>query len=187
MFGPLPPPSPTIPVWASNGSPDTQVSPEMRKRTYLPKLVPLCPLMRSQALSPQLVPKSVIANTAIGDVTSHTPIWTSKSPKSLWRLLLSRSIRSELSRLRCHGHSLLLSSYLHRISRKETSDCSACGHPLQDLNHLLLDCRASEPLRKSIFGSSLSILDLWSRPWGVARLLGLRGVPPRPHPSEGVG
>ena len=102
-------------------------------------------------------------------------------------LLLSRSIRSELSRLRCHGHSLLLSSYLHRISRKENSDCIACGHPLQDLNHLLLDCPASEPLRKSIFGSSLSILDLWSRPWGVARLLGLRGVPPRPHPSEGVG
>ena len=99
----------------------------------------------------------------------------------------SRSIRSELSCLRCHGHSLLLSSYLHRISRKENSDCSACGHSLQDLNHLLLDCRASEPLRKSIFGSSLSILDLWSRPWGVARLLGLRGVPPRPHPSEGVG
>ena len=102
-------------------------------------------------------------------------------------LLLSRSIRSELSRLRCHGHNLLLSSYLHRISRKENSDCSACGHPLQDLNHLLLDCPASEPLCKSIFGSSLSILDLWSRPWGVARLLGLRGVPPRPHPSEGVG
>ena len=70
-------------------------------------------------------------------------------------LLLSRSIRSELSRLRCHGHSLLLSSYLHRISRKENSACSACGHPLQDLNHLLLDCPASEPLRKSIFGSSL--------------------------------
>ena len=102
-------------------------------------------------------------------------------------LLLSRPIRCELSRLRCHGHSLLLSSYLHRISRKENSACSACGHPLQDLNHLLLDCPASEPLRKSIFGSSLSILDLWSRSWGVARLLGLRGVPPRPHLSEGVG
>ena len=82
-------------------------------------------------------------------------------------LLLSRPIRCELSRLRCHGHSLLLSSYLHRISQKENSACSACGHPLQDLNHLLLDCPASEPLRKSIFGSSLSILDLWSRPWGA--------------------
>ena len=129
---------------------------------------------------PQLVPKSVIAIPQLE--TSHLTL-----PSEVWRLLLSRSIRSELSRLRCHGHSLLLSSYLHRISRKENSDCSACGHPLQDLNHLLLDCRASEPLRKSIFGSSLSILDLWSRPWGVARLLGLRGVPPSPHPSEGVG
>ena len=81
----------------------------------------------------------------------------------------------------------LLSSYLHRISQKENSACSTCGHPLQDLNHLLLDCPASEPLRKSIFGSSLSILDLWSRPWCVARLLGLRGVPPCPHTSEGSG
>ena len=103
-------------------------------------------------------------------------------------LLLSRPIRCELSRLCCHSNSLLLSSYLHRISRKENSACSACGHPLQDLNHLLLDCLASEPpLRKSVFGSSLFILDLWSRPWGVARLLGLCGVPPCPHPSEGVG
>ena len=108
-------------------------------------------------------------------------------PKVSSKELLYRSIHCKLSRLRCHGHSLLLSSYLHRISRKENSACSACGHPLEDLNHLLLDCPASEPLRKSIFGSSLSILDLWSRPWGVARLLGLRGVPPRPHPSEGVG
>ena len=106
---------------------------------------------------------------------------------SLEELLLSRSVRCELSRLRCHGHNLLLSSYFHRISRKENSACSACGHPLQALNHLLLDCPASEPLRKSIFGFSLSILALWSRPWSVARLLSLRGVPPRSHPSEGVG
>ena len=43
-------------------------------------------------------------------------------------LLVSRSIRCELSRLRCHGHSLFLSSYLLRISRKENSACSACEH-----------------------------------------------------------
>ena len=41
-------------------------------------------------------------------------------------LLLSRPICCKLSRLRCHGHSLLSSSYLHRISRKENSACSAC-------------------------------------------------------------
>ena len=103
------------------------------------------------------------------------------------KLLLSHPIHCELSLLRCHGHSLLLSSYLHRISRKENSAYSACGHPVQNLNHLLLDCPASEPLCKNIFGSSLSILDLWSRPWGVARLLGLHKVPPFPHPLEGVG
>ena len=70
-------------------------------------------------------------------------------------LLLSRPIRCELSRPRCHGHSLLLSSYLHRISWKENSARSVCGHHLKDLNHLLLDCPASELLRKSIFGFSL--------------------------------
>ena len=43
-------------------------------------------------------------------------------------LLLSHPIRFELSHLPCHGHSLLLSSYLHRISRKENSACNAYGH-----------------------------------------------------------
>ena len=105
-------------------------------------------------------------------------------------LLVSSPIRCELSRLRWvfyYGHILLLFSNLHRNSRKKNSGSRACGHALHDLNHLLLDCPASEPLCKSIFGSSLSILDLWSRPWGVARLLGLRIVPTRHYPSEGVG
>ena len=42
-------------------------------------------------------------------------------------------------------------------------------------------------LRRSILGNSLSLYDLWSRPWGVARLLGLYGFPLCPHPSERVG
>ena len=87
MSGPSLPLSPTILPWASNGSLVTQVSPVMKKRIYLPKLVPLCSLTQSHALSPQSLPKSDIPNTTIGDVTSPTPIWTSKSPKSLWRNL----------------------------------------------------------------------------------------------------
>ena len=35
--------------------------------------------------------------------------------------------------------------------------------------------------------STLSILNFWFRPWGVTQLLGLRGVPLRPHPSKGSG
>jgi len=45
------------------------------------------------------------------------------------------------------------------------------------LAHLLLDCPKSEPLRWAIFGITSSIFDLWSRPWGVARLLARVGSP----------
>ena len=55
------------------------------QRIYLPKLVPPRPLTRYHALCPQSLPKSVISSTTIGGVTSPTPIWTTKSPKSLRR------------------------------------------------------------------------------------------------------
>ena len=97
-------------------------------------------------------------------------------------LTLPRSTRCALSRLRCKGHSTLLNSYLHRVGRAETPSCSNCGSEPQDLSHLVLDCPVLDPLRLAIFGHTPSLLDLWSRPWGVARLLGLRGIDPRPHP-----
>jgi len=118
---------------------------------------------------------------------SHNSFFCCIPSVSSEKLALSRIARCELSRLRCHGHSLFLSSYLCRIKRKKNSSCSACGHHMQDLTNLLLDCPASEPLRRTVFGSTSSIFDLWSRPCGVARLLSLRGVPPHSHPSKGVG
>ena len=54
---------------------------------------------------------------------SHSHLNLQVPEVSSEELLLPRSIRSELSRLCGHGHSLLLSSYLHRISRKENSAC----------------------------------------------------------------
>ena len=102
-------------------------------------------------------------------------------------LVLPRHARCVLSRLRCNGHSFFLGSYLSRIGRIENSSCSACGHSSQDISHLILHCPATDSLRRSLFDDSLSLYDLWSRPWGVARLLGLHGLPPCPHPSEGVG
>ena len=102
-------------------------------------------------------------------------------------LVLPRHARCVLSRLRCNGHSLLLGFYLSRIGRIENPSCSACGHSSQDTSHLILHCPATDSLRRSLFGDSLSLYDLWSRPWGVARLLGLHGLPPCPHPSEVVG
>ena len=102
-------------------------------------------------------------------------------------LVLPRHACCVLSRLRCNGHSLLLGSYLSRIGRMENLSSSACGHSSQDTSYLNLHCPATDSLRRLLFGDSPSLYDLWSRPWGVARLLGLHGLPPCPYPSEGVG
>ena len=112
--------------------------------------------------------------------TQVPPIFTEK-------LVLPCHACCVLSRLRCNGHSLLLGSYLSRDGRIENRSCSACGHSSQDISHLILHCPATDSLRRSLFGDSLSLYDLWSRPWGVSRLLGLHGLPPCPHPLEGIG
>ena len=102
-------------------------------------------------------------------------------------LVLPRHARCVLSCLCCNEHSLRLGSYLSRIGKIENPSCSTCGHSSQDISHLILHCPATDSLQRSLFGNSLSIYDLWSRPWGVAWLLGLHGLLPCPHPSEGVG
>ena len=79
-------------------------------------------------------------------------------------LVPPRHARCVLTRLRCNGHSLLLSSYLSRIGRIENSSCSACGHSSQYTSHLILHCPATGSLRRSLFDDSLSLYDLWSRP-----------------------
>ena len=92
-----------------------------------------------------------------------------------------------LSRLSCNGHSLLLSSYLSRIGRIENPFCSACGHSSQNTSHLILHCPATDSLRRSLFGDSLSLYDLWSRPWGVARFWGSMVFRHAPILRKGLG
>ena len=106
---------------------------------------------------------------------------------SIEELVLPRHARCVLSRLRCNGHSLFLGSYLSRIGRIENPSCSASGHSSQDISHLIVHCPATDSLRRLLFGDSLLLYDLWSRPWGVARFLGIHGLPPCPHSLEGVG
>ena len=84
-------------------------------------------------------------------------------------------------------HSQLLNSYLIRIGRIENSLCSACGHRSQDISHFILHCQATNSLRRTLFGDSLSLFNLWSRPEEVSRLLGLHGLPTCPIPRKGSG
>ena len=134
--------------------------------------VSLTPLISSQRLSLYTSWRRIVQS---GFFHHQIP---SVSPEEL---TLPRSARCALSRLRCNGHSTLLNSYLHRVGRAETP-CSNCGSVPQDLSHLVLDCPVLDPLRRAIFGHTPSLLDLWSRPWGVTRLLGFRGIDPRPYP-----
>ena len=171
-----------------NGSPDTRFSRGTTQLMSLPDGERCLRPPQSLVVSLLLPLVSTLVFSRTGGVLSLQSILTHRFPQFPLRNLCSLFMpRCVLSRLRCNGHSLLLGSYLSRIGRIENSSCSACGHPSQDISHLILHCPATDSLRRSLFGDSLSLYDLWSRPWGVARLLGLHGLPPCPHPSKGVG
>ena len=101
-------------------------------------------------------------------------------------LVLPRHARYVLSRLRCNGHSLLLGSYLSRIGRIENPSCSTCGHLSQDTSHLILHCPATDSLRRSLIGNSVSLRPL-VQALGICSASGLHGLLPCPHPLEGCG
>ena len=142
---------------------------------------------RGALLAPSAIPCSLSLISDWRRTVSSKLFDTQVLSISTEELVLPRHARCVLSRLRCNRRSLLLGSCLSRIRRIENSSCSACGHSSQNNTHLILHCPATNSLRRSLFGDSLSLYDLWSRPWGVARLLGLHGLPQCPHPSEGVG
>ena len=97
--------------------------------------------------------------------------------------VLPRHARSVLSCLRC----LLLSSYHLGLAESRILPAALADHRPRTL--LISICTVQ--LRTLFPARSLATLCLlttsWSGSWGVARLLELHGLPPYPHPSEGVG
>ena len=102
-------------------------------------------------------------------------------------LVLPRHARCVLSRLRCNGHSLLLGSYLSRIGRIENSSCSACVHSSQDISHLILHCPATDSLRRSLFGDSLSFMTSGPDPGELPGFWGSMVFRHAPIPRKGSG
>ena len=94
--------------------------------------------------------------------------------------MLSRHVRCVLSRLRCNGHSLLLSSYLSRIGRIENFSCSACGHSSPNISHLILHCLCTDSLRGSPFWRLSVSLQSLAQALGSCTVLGINGLPPCP-------
>ena len=93
--------------------------------------------------------------------TVSSKLFCTQDPSiSTEELVLPCHTRCVLSRLRFNGHSLLLSSYLLSIGRIENPSCSACEHLPQDTSHLILHRPATDSLRRSLIGDSLSLYDL---------------------------
>ena len=93
--------------------------------------------------------------------TASSKVFDTQAPSIFTEeLVLPRHARCVLSCLRCNGHSLLLGSYLSRIGRTENPSCSVCGHSSQDTSHLILHCPATDSLRRSLFGDSVSLRPL---------------------------
>jgi len=161
--------------------------PEMNGQTRSPKLEQHFPLLMFPAHRPRLLQRLDTLATLCGDeifLTTPSSARFLRFPQRNWPfpsyLLWTISTLLPWSQL-----SIVLLPMQDKM--KKNSSCSTSRHLLQDLTHLLLDCPASEPLRRAIFGTTFSIYDLWSKLWGMARLLDHCGVPPCPHPSEGVG
>ena len=102
-------------------------------------------------------------------------------------LVLSCHACCALSHFQCNGHSLLLSSYLSRIGRIKKPSCSTCSDLSQNTCHLILHCLATASLYCSLFGNSLSLCNLWSKPCGIAWLLGLNDLLSCLHFWKGSG
>ena len=97
-----------------------------------------------------------LASTLVCDWkrTVSSKFFDTQAPSiSTKELVLPRHARCVLSRLRSNGYGLLLSSYLSGIGRIENPSCSACGFSSQDISHLILNCPASDSLRRSLFVS----------------------------------
>ena len=134
-----------------------------------------------QCPSHSLFPPNDYPSTPVGNAVSNLVSFNIKFPQYLPRSLLSLAPLSPVYAATGTALSLTLIS-----TGLVEPRCSNCGSKPQNRSHLVLDCPLLDHLHQAMFGHTLSLLDLWSRPWGVARLLGLRGVDPRPHPQEWV-
>ena len=152
---------------------------------FLPTALSVALRLAGAELAPSAIPCSLfplisrIHSSLFSDwrCTASSKFFDSQVPSiSTEELVLPRHARCVLSRLRCNGHSLLLSSISLGLAESRILPAAPA-----DTSHLILHCPATDSLRRSLFGHSLSLYDLRPRPWGVARLLGLHGLPPCPQ------
>ena len=110
--------------------------------------------------------KSIHSKAVLDSINNAPPnkvLNTLPPPINPGECLLSRKVRSELSRLRS-GYSRLLNSYLSRIDPEIQDRCPKCQSSPHDVHHLFACDRNP---------TDLEVTDLWTRPHLVAEFLQL--------------
>ena len=155
-----------------NGSPDTHFYRETTQLMSWPdgERYLRQPLSLVVSLLLSLVSTLVLSRT--GGVPSHLNFLTHRFPQFSPRNLCSLFMLAGSSLVyAATDTAFFLDSYLSRIGRIGNPSCNACGHSSQDTIHLILHCPGTDSLRRSLFGDSLSLYDLWSRPGGVLQIV----------------
>ena len=127
------------------------------------ELVPLMTPPSYYSLSRLLFSLNAYSSTPVGDAISNL---VSSNTKSVQYLLWSLSFLALHSLVYTATGTALFLLHISSSLVKPTS-CSNCGSESQDIFYLVLDCYALDSVRLATFGHSLTILDLWSRHWGL--------------------
>ena len=116
---------------------------------------------------------SSFTSQALAGLEPNSLLGTRPPPVNSEELLLPRTDRVHLARLRC-GHHPALPVYMHRIGRAPDDSCAFCLGPPGSVEHVLLHCPHLQQHRDTHNIHSLE--HLWTRPAAVVNFLRDAGV-----------
>ena len=76
-----------------------------------------------------------------------------------------------ISQLRCNGHCTILRAYQYRIGISDEPTCLKCNEEEETIEHMLLNCAATEEKRGQILGPNATMKTLWEDPKNVLKFL----------------
>ena len=147
-----------------NGSPDTHFSRETMRLSW-PEGEHCLHSPQSLVVSLLLSLVSTLIFSRTGSVLSHQNSLTHRfarfPPRNLYFLVMLAVFSLVYAATDAAFCSVLVSLKLRALPAA-----------LADTSHFILHCPATDSFRRSLFGDSLSLYDLWSRPWEAAKLWG---------------
>ena len=167
-----------------NGSPDSRFFWGTTRLTSCPDWERYLRPLQSLVVSLLLSIVSTLVFSRNGGVLSHLNSLTHRLPRFSPRNLCSLVTHAVLSLVYAATDTAFCQALIS-LGLTESRILSAAPADTRPRTPLISFCTVQ--LRTLCAAHSLLFYDLWSRPWGVAQLLGLYNFPPCPYPSKEVG